>query len=235
MSALRNRSHTLRDSRPGSGMTTVPILLALESSALALSLLLLMVVVTQMKSRSATPADGLSISVCAFSIAMAIFRLAVLASMPASTQESPRLVSSRREFLISGYYIAMLWSVLHVGLSLARPSQPYFPLVSTSTLDVEGISNVIQGENRVLRSSSVHGYSDTTSGAMLDPGQFDRVEHLSAFSHAILAGSAQRVATTVKWSSQGYPVRHSNIRGGRYGAGCRVMAVYRTVLYCTAT
>ena len=111
-----------------------PALLYLEATALILSLSLLVIVAIEVTTHTATSADGLSISVAGCAILIGAFRVTVLIWSIACPQRKPY---TRREFALCGCYLTILWAILHVGVSIARPSPSYFVAVSLQTSDNE--------------------------------------------------------------------------------------------------
>ena len=111
------------------GITT-PGLLLLELLSAILPLYLLVVVGTEMSARTATPMDGLSVSTTSLATLIGSFRSCVLVGDVTSSQRRSLQATSSGIFILSGYYLMILWATLYIGLTLARPPQSYVFVVS---------------------------------------------------------------------------------------------------------
>ena len=137
-----------------------PALLVLETVSTVLSLCLLIAVAMETNGHTATAADGLSVTVTSFAMLIGLYRMGVLVNSVTNLQRRESQPSSSGEFLLlSGYYLTILWAILHIGLSLAKPTQSYFFVVSPRLMKYRASSNIVKAKlvcyGAVLCSSTV--------------------------------------------------------------------------------
>jgi hypothetical protein len=94
---------------------TTPPFLCLEAMALALALYLLLTVAFRGIGDTPSAADGLSITVAGFAALIGVYRISALFGLARYPEQAP---STRAVFTLSGFYLTLLWAILHLVSAL---------------------------------------------------------------------------------------------------------------------